>query len=126
MFIIVWNPDSEELDEYEHEGLRFRNNRLSYWLDYVHHLGGEHSPVVVVQSQCDRPEQEVANAPARIDAFGFGFCRRCSYSAKQDRGRASLDEALNEAIAHLRKREGIATIGAGRVQVQETLLRWRD
>ncbi len=124
VFLIVWNPKSEATDEYEHDGLTFRNNRLPYWLEYVRHLGGAGSAVIVVQSQCDRPQQEEPVLPVSRELLEFSFRRVLSFSAKNDRGRGTLDDAITEAIAHLRARDGIATIGKGRAEVVRRLRRW--
>ena len=48
------------------------------------------------------------------------------YSAKEDRKRDTLNEALREAIRHLRGQEGITTIGKGRMKVRQQLQRWLD
>jgi internalin A len=48
------------------------------------------------------------------------------YSARKDRKRDSLNEALREAIEHLRGQEGIATIGKGRMKVRRKLQKWLD
>ena len=43
------------------------------------------------------------------------------YSAKENRGRAALDEALAEAVQWLRRKQGVAVIGAGRAAVKARL-----
>jgi internalin A len=128
IFIVVWDSESERTAEHEHEGLAFRNHPLSYWLDYVRTLGGANSPVMVVQTRCDRPEQEVKRLPV-TDALAdaFLFFKQIWFSAKRDRGRGALQEAMCEAIEWLRERpDGLAVIGRGRLGVLEQLERWRD
>jgi internalin A len=48
------------------------------------------------------------------------------YSAFNNRKRAALDEALQEAVERLREQEGEITIGAGRRKVQQQLEQLRD
>ena len=45
MFLSVWAKDTETRDEYERDGITFRNHPLSYWVDYVRHLAGTGSPL---------------------------------------------------------------------------------
>ena len=65
LFLLVWTPQSENTREYEHGGITFRNHPLAYWLEYLRHLSGVHSPVLIVQNMCDRPEDEAAAAARR-------------------------------------------------------------
>jgi hypothetical protein len=64
----------------------------------VHTFGGAQSPVLVTQSQCDRPEDErdPPLPPGALD--GFAYKRVLHYSAKGDgtrpRGHAALVETL--------------------------------
>ncbi len=58
VFPLVWTPTSEAEPFHEHGGFTFRNQPLGYWLAYVRTFGGASSPVLVIQSQCDRPEDE--------------------------------------------------------------------
>ena len=43
------------------------------------------------------------------------------YSAKENRRRAALDEALAEAVQWLREKRGVAVIGKGRAAVKARL-----
>ncbi len=122
IFMLVWTPELEALHEHDHGGFTFRNQPLGYWLDYVREFGGEDTPVIVVQTQCDLPEQERLRPPvddAALDAFPFK--KVLHYSAKENRGRAALDEALAEAVQWLRRKQGVAVIGAGRAAVKARL-----
>jgi hypothetical protein len=64
-------------------------------------FGGEQSPVLVIQSQCDRPEDErdPPLPPGALD--GFGYKNVLHYSAKGDgtraRGHAALEETLRDS-----------------------------
>ncbi len=126
VFLVVWHPDFERRQEEEHEGLVFRNYPLAYWLEYVRTLGLPGSPIIVVQSQCDRPENEVKRPPVDDRFLDDPALKLCWYSAAKDRGRAALDEALQQAMEAIRERDGVATIGAGRARVVRQLEEWRD
>ena len=128
VFLLLWAKGTENADSYEHDGILFRNHPLSYWVDYVRHLGEADSPVLIVQTQCDRPEDEVRRPPVSQEALdALGYAKELHYSAKPpERGRAALDEALRDAIGWLRDRQGTATIGAGRMRVQRRLEAMRD
>ena len=55
IFMLVWTPESEAHSlPRATAAFTFRNQPLGYWLDYVREFGGEDSPVIVVQTQCDR------------------------------------------------------------------------
>jgi internalin A len=122
IFMLVWTPESEAIHYHEHGGFAFRNQPLGYWLDYVHEFGGEESPVIVVQTQCDVPEQERLRPPVDDKALdAFPFKKVVHYSAKENRGRAALDEALADAVQWLRRKQGVAVIGTGRAAVKTRL-----
>ena len=122
VFVIVWHPDFEQVGEMVLEETRFRNFPLSYWLDYVRALGHAGSPVIVVQSQCDRPEQERC---LPTEANGFRFLKPCWHSAKAGRGRAALLEAVRDGVQYLREQESVSVIGKGRMGVIQRLESWR-
>ena len=127
VFVVVWTPKAESNVEYEHGGMRFRNQPLPYWLDYVRNAAGSVCPVVLVQNQCDAPQDEVRQPPADSVLLDvFPYLQQVHYSAREDRKRDSLNEALREAIKHLRGQEGIATIGIGRMKVRRQLQKWLD
>jgi internalin A len=127
VFLVVWAPASENADRHEHGGMVFRNHPLPYWLAYVRHLAGPESPIVIVQTRCDRPQDEARRLPVEdVDLEDFPFCKIVQYSARNDRGRAALEEALRQAVAWLREKQGTAQIGAGRLRVQRRLEELRD
>lgn len=127
IFLLAWTPLLEDSDEHSHEGIVFRNHPLAYWVDYVRHLGGRGSPVLVVQVRCDRPEDDAASPVTEADLFeAFPFRKLLRYSARTNRGRAALDEGLAEAAAWLRERDGTATVGVGRHKVRQRLEALRD
>ena len=126
IFLVIWTPLAEKTNEYTHNGIRFRNQRLPYWLSYVRNLAGKMSPVVIVQNQCDTALDEESEIPANLSEFQFPYVQKVHYSAKEDRKRASLDDALQSAVEFLRESEGVASIGKGRMKVRKQLLQWQD
>jgi internalin A len=127
LFLLVWTPQSENTREYEYGGITFRNHPLAYWLEYVRHLSGTKSPLVIVQNMCDRAEDEALHPPLRDEALTvFAFRKVVHYSAMTDRGRGTLDDALRQAIQWLRKHMGQARIGKGRMKVKRKLEALRD
>ncbi|MEA2560036.1 MAG: internalin [Acidobacteriota bacterium] len=123
VFLILWTPQLENRDEYLENGIILRNQPLAYWLDYVRSLAGEDSPVIVVQSQCDQFADR-RPSPSRPD--GFGFFESCSYSAKQDLGRETLEGQLRDAMRYLLERNGMLEIGRSRAEVRRWLYDWRS
>ena len=122
LFPLIWMPESEAAKEHEHGGFTFRNQPLGYWLAYVRTFGGPSSPVLVIQSQCDEPEQEWLSPPVPQGALDvFPFRKLLHYSALNDRGRAALDEALADAVRWLRRQRGVDKIGSGRAEVKSRL-----
>ncbi|MEJ2118455.1 MAG: COR domain-containing protein, partial [Alphaproteobacteria bacterium] len=122
VFLLAWEPGAESVQYHEHDGFTFRNEPLGYWLAYVRHFSGEDAPVLIAQTQCDRPEQEVLHPPLPEEALNaFPYKKVLHYSAKENRGRAALDEALVDAVRWLRKRQGVALIGKGRAAVKDKL-----
>jgi internalin A len=127
VFLLVWARETENAREHEYQGVAFRNQPLTYWLAYVRHLAGTATPVLVVQTRCDRPQDEALAPPvSEVDMAGFELHPVLQYSALHNRKRDVLDGALCEAVAWLRERHGIAEIGIGRMQVQRALQVIRD
>ena len=123
VFLILWTPQLENRDEYSENEIPLRNQPFAYWLNYVRTLAGEGSPVIVVQSQCDRFEDRRPD-PLRPESLGFFEC--CSYSAKEDLGRETLEAHLRDAIRYLLERNGAFEIGRGRAEVRHRLYDWRS
>ncbi len=127
VFIVVWTSRSEDTREYEYGGMTFRNHPLAYWLEYVRHLSGTHSPLLIVQNMCDRAEDELLRPPVQDQALqDFSFRKVLHYSALKDRGRGAFDETLRQAIQWLRENMGQARIGRGRLVVKRKLEALRD
>src|SRR5208337_2190892 len=122
LFVLIWTPQTENAREYERGGITFRNHPLAYWLEYVRHLSGVNSPVLIVQNMCDQAEDEALRPPVEDEALrAFPFRKVLHYSALKDSGRGALNEAFQEAILWLRKTMGPARIGKGRLAVKRKL-----
>jgi internalin A len=127
IFIVVWTPQSEDTRQYEYGGITFSNHPLSYWVEFIRHLSGADSPVLIVQNMCERPEHEVLRPPVHDAALqGFAFRKLIQYSARDDRGRGALDDGLKQAIEWLRQGKEQARIGKGRLEVRRKLEALRD
>ncbi|MBV8852032.1 MAG: TIR domain-containing protein, partial [Sinobacteraceae bacterium] len=125
----VWAEDMERRATYDYGGLTFRNHPLDYWIDVARHQGHPHSPVLVVQNKCDRPDQEVVPFPVRAEAWkDLPYRRQLHVSAKENRRREPFMAELREAVAWLRdpERLGMAQVGAGWLHVQQRLEALRD
>ncbi|MDF1722477.1 MAG: COR domain-containing protein [Minwuia sp.] len=123
VFAIVWTPRMEVEETHTHEDMVFRNYPLPYWLDYAARFGGTDSPVVVIQSQCDTPAQDALipqDAYRRLDPFAVKST--ICYSAKTDRNRATLYDALADCCNHLPN----PLIGKGRLTVKNRIEALRD
>ncbi|MCW2307619.1 leucine-rich repeat domain-containing protein, partial [Rhodobium gokarnense] len=122
IFPLVWTTKSEGSIEHEYGGMRFANQPLAYWLSYVRQFGGTTSPLIIIQNQCDGPRDEVLEPPLPAEnRSDFPFCKHVHYSALKDLGRASLDDAIIEAIKWLDQTRGVDVIGAGRATVKRQL-----
>jgi internalin A len=125
-FLIVWTPEAESSSEHAYEGMLFRNHPLPYWLDTVRHLGAAGSPVLIVQTRCDRLEDDVYRLPVPPELLAPLPHWELQYSAFNNRKRAALDDALREAVERIRGLEGEVTIGTGRLKVKQRLEQLRD
>ena len=122
IFALIWAKDFERRSEDESDGLIFGNQPLGYWVDYVRHLGGRDRAVTIVQTRCDRPEDDdISPVPEKVIKEAFGRSALVHFSAATNRGRASLIEKVTESVAYLRERQGVATIGVARHRVKTKL-----
>jgi internalin A len=92
----------------------------------VRHLGTAGSPVLIVQSRCDRLEDDVHPLPAPRELLAALPHWELQYSAFNNRRRATLDDALREAVERVRGLEAETTIGTGRLKVKQRLEQLRD
>ena len=129
VFVVLWTPEQELMvaSDNDNDDHLERLHPLTYWLDYVRTLGRPDSPVLVVQSQCDSPAQAVPVLPVDAGLLERFRCLRIgNFSARTWRGAASLKEALADASAYLRDRDGISSIGRGRHLVWQQLEAWHQ
>ena len=116
---------------YEHGGLTFRNHPLAYWIDLVRHQGHPDSPVLILQSKCDRPEQEVLPFPIpeeTLEALA-AIASSLHVSAKEQSRAGGADggaERVPSTGCATRSGSGVPQIGAGRLRVQRRLEALRD
>ena len=122
IFQLVWIPQAEENKYHEYNGQKFRNFPLSYWVNYAKQFGGEDSPVLIVQTQCDTPDCIEQIPPLNNTSLKtFSSAKILQYSAKTNEGRAGLEEALLSAAQHINKQHGEIQIGKGWARVKSRL-----
>ena len=120
--LLVWALDTERPGVSEHDGIRFRNYPLQYWVDYVRHVVGDASPTVIAQTKCDAPGDGTAQTPVDRGALdAITFMGEVQVSASTPRGLRQLRAALQEAVDALRTAAGPTQIGAGRLRVQRRI-----
>ncbi len=126
--LVAWNPAAETAGTHVHGGMRFRNEPLSYWLEFVRGAAGNSAPLLLVQTQCDQPGDEVLSPPVPAELLAaFGHKKLLHTSARgSGRGLAALGEALQEAVDALLAQQGAITIGAGRARLIDRLAALRD
>ena len=118
VFVVAWTPEMEDNDTPFHDGMSFRNYPLAYWFDYVAEYAGTDVPLIVVQTQCDRPADEQAMPPELKERFDrFTHRKWLHFSASEKRGVGALNEALAEAYESLNQ----PLIGEGRRKVKGRL-----
>ena len=130
LLAVVWAREVEDEPTHTYGGLEFRNQPLPYWLAVAHHQGHRYSPRLVIQTRCERKEQEEARPPAPgelLDAPGR-YCNTLKVSAKTGRSFDTLRDCLRDAVDWMRdpERLGVAKVGAGRLRVQRRLEQMRD
>jgi internalin A len=117
VFLVLWTPRLETVGAYQENGLTMRHRPLHYWLDYLRAYAGTDYPVIVVQSQCDAPEDRVHSLP--LD--GFSSIQPTQVSAKNGLGLGALQGMLQDAVRiALQRRPGVKT-GAGRIRLRERI-----
>lgn len=111
------------------DGLRFRNHPLAWWAHLVRHQRHAASPVIFLQAKCDAADDDVLPFPIPQEILdALPYKRQQHVSAKVPRGGNSLLEALQDAIAWMRRpdRLGVPRVGSGRVRLQRRLEALRD
>ena len=125
--LIAWTPAADNALTHVHQGMRFRNEPLAYWLEFVKSAAGAAAPLLLVQTQCDHASDEVLSPPVPPALLAhFAHKKLLHTSARSGRGFAGLNEALQEAVDALLAQQGAVTIGAGRAQLIDKLAALRD
>ncbi|MCB1098929.1 MAG: leucine-rich repeat domain-containing protein, partial [Verrucomicrobiae bacterium] len=139
IFVIVWTPDSETGHSQDPDGTQYPNEPLSYWIDYVEKLGGENSPVILVQNQCDNNETPIPrqrlpgvesyegflNPPANGDERTIPRqIADVGISAKDGSHWEKFETALKDSVAALWDHSH-PQIGRSRLALWEQLDGWR-
>jgi internalin A len=122
IFMIVWDSLSEEQAAHTYNGMEFQNFPIPYWLLYASSFGQGNSPVVLVQNKCDERWQiRKTTWLESLTVLDIKFCRQVHYSARNERGRRELNEAMQQAVEQLRETQPLQFIGAGRAEVRRRL-----
>ncbi|MCG9647954.1 TIR domain-containing protein [Vibrio brasiliensis] len=96
LYLLLWNPNSENNDLVTCEQIVVRNRPLSYWLAYLKSLASEQANVLVCQSQCDSPEDDL---PAPIPhPQPIQNLRQLSTSSKVEGGLETFNPFFQRAI----------------------------
>jgi internalin A len=119
IFLILWTPELERQTFYKEGYLSLRHRPISYWLDYLRAFAGVKNPVLLIQSQCDTPDQR-ASLP-EVDVDDFKALQQVQVSAKTGLGLDSVRAALKEAVRDCVYRRPPPPIGIGRVRVRDRL-----
>ncbi|MFZ3002782.1 MAG: leucine-rich repeat domain-containing protein [Undibacterium umbellatum] len=108
IYVLAWNPDQENDEEFVENGVPMRNRPIAYWLAYIQAHAGDDVPVIVVQTQCDKVSDEV-NPPVPRD-HRFTQLRQCGSSSQVGHGLEQLWSQLHRAGSLLRERHGAIKI----------------
>ena len=126
VFLLVWTHQSENTREHTYRGMTFRNHRLAYWLEYVRHLSGLESPVIIVQNMCDQPADKARYSPVEDKALRtFAFTRSCT-TAPSTTGASRRSPTCSASGPVAAGTFGRAKIGKGRLAVKRKLESLRD
>jgi internalin A len=113
VFLLVWSEDMrpERTPHATIDGLRFDNQPLAYWVDYVRHVGDGRSPVVIAQTKRDLDGE--SDPPIDRGLLGdLAFRREVHTSAAEPDGLDELQAALRRAVAELRRSQDQTEIPA--------------
>ncbi|MBL4837117.1 MAG: TIR domain-containing protein [Kordiimonadaceae bacterium] len=114
IYLLAWSPKMEEASEHEYEGQVFRNFPLDYWLEYIYRFSKNTAPLIVVQTQCDSPEQvQALPATANASLSKFKLQQTLTHSAKTDEYKQELENAIRRAYSQFNP----PYIGKGRLAV---------
>ena len=122
LFLLLWNPESEELGDFEENGIPMRNERLPYWTEYIRSQSDPDTPVLIIQSQCESAALESPNPPADLSKL-TGFKRSLVFGAESKWGAESLLASLKDAVRSVRQTQSAPIILTGWAKLKTELLR---
>ena len=118
IFIVAWNEAAENCGTHTHNDLVFRNEPLTYWVEFIRHLSGFQNPLIIVQTHCEDPGSEAVFPPLEPERLNpFPYRKTLAFGAKTGRGLASLKESLAEAAKFVPQ----PLIGPGRLDVKRQI-----
>jgi internalin A len=123
IFVLVWDSKTErETAEYEHEGHRFRNHPLRYWVEYALAHGGPTCPLIIVQNKCDKVEDKEPHPYVPNDLLKqFTFREEVHVSAKLGTRLDHLRSVLCEAVDHLEATQDRKSLGKSWARVRRQI-----
>lgn len=127
IFVVCWNTEQEYSKSQELDGCVFYNRPLEYWLNYVKELSGRDNPVVIVQTNCERDDQDkdLSDLISGYDE-NFDFLEFCQFSAVTARGGHHLRNLICRSSEQIAMNHGIPVVGRGRLKVLNTIEEGRN
>ena len=96
VFVLVWDIATENEPYHLHDGNKFKNRNLSYWLEYIHCFGKK-SPIIVLQNKVDEGEDKWSGLPTPAqNEFRKKYNVHCflQISAKTGNGFYALEKSI--------------------------------
>jgi len=112
VFLIVWDPETENSNSYQEGGLEFQHFSLKYWVEYVQHKSPG-SEIIIVQNKCDKLNP--TTPPTDTKTFPTAYL-----SAKSGEGFELLDVLVKKACQTTLKSTSL--IGVNRAKIKKRLL----
>ncbi|MFT6864335.1 MAG: internalin A [Akkermansiaceae bacterium] len=122
LFLLLWNPESEEIGEFEESGIAMRNERLPYWTEYIRSQSDSDTPVLIIQSQCESSALESPSPPVDLSKL-TGFKRNLVFGAESQWGADTLMASLKDAVQSVRQSQSAPIILEGWAKLKIELLR---
>jgi internalin A len=125
IFVLAWHPEHESDAPYTEamSGLPMRHRPLRYWLDYIHSLAGSDTPLIVVQTRCER-EHDVST-PVLADRERFGWLKTAVSCARRDDGVDELRGLLKRAARYRMEQQAPPRLPASWLRVRDRLATMR-
>ena len=114
--ILGWNLQSENTFFHDHDGQRFANEKLPYWVEFIRRLSGHNNPLILTQTRCEADGE--LKPPIKAELLEpFDFHQKVSFDAETKTG---LDDLLGYLEIAQRKIPR-PLIGPGRLAVKEAI-----